>query len=139
MLVSHSSHRLPSADKVLVLASGKVTHYGSFEEARNAGATFALASKAGQAVKPTEDIVKAYTNFPDILTEDEEDEELTWASEQAPKYAVYKLYLKCTGGWYASMLIMLVMLSNATGLGSNGYLTRNPSTDSPFCQNSLSS
>ncbi|KAJ7803443.1 P-loop containing nucleoside triphosphate hydrolase protein [Mycena olivaceomarginata] len=49
VLVTHGIHHLPSADKVIVMEAGTITHFGSFEEVRDAGAVFALASTAGEA------------------------------------------------------------------------------------------
>ncbi|KAJ6470710.1 hypothetical protein DFH09DRAFT_1477440 [Mycena vulgaris] len=46
VLVTYAVRHLPSADKVIVMDAGKITHFGSFEEVHDAGATFALASTA---------------------------------------------------------------------------------------------
>lgn len=128
--MSHSIHHLPAADKVIVLESGLITHFGSFEEVRDAGATFALASnQAGETSKSTEDIVKADTLISEVMTEDVDDEALVWAAEQGPKYSAYNFYWRCTGSWLASTLIAAIVLTSAVQLGSNGYLTRMQTVD----------
>ncbi|KAJ6527171.1 P-loop containing nucleoside triphosphate hydrolase protein [Mycena capillaripes] len=121
MLVTHGVHHLPSADKVIIMDAGKITHFGSFEEVRDAGATFALASTAGKA--STAHMVGKESATAATVVDEEEDEELTWTIEQSSRRGAYAFYMKCTGVWRACGLFALITLWSGMGIFATGYLS----------------
>ncbi|KAJ6527114.1 P-loop containing nucleoside triphosphate hydrolase protein [Mycena capillaripes] len=121
MLVTHGVHHLPSADKVIIMDAGKITHFGTFEEVRDAGATFALASTAGEA--GTAHVVGKETATAATVVDEEEDEELTWTIEQSSRRGAYAFYMRCTGVWRACGLFALITLWSGMGILATGYLS----------------
>ncbi|KAF8184562.1 hypothetical protein K438DRAFT_2020317 [Mycena galopus ATCC 62051] len=122
MLVTHGIHHLPSADKVIVMDAGKITHFGSFPEVRAAGAAFALATAAepdarGGQTAATEPATSA------TVTNEEEDEELHWKNEQGSRMVAYAFYMKCTGVVRACGLFALITLWSGIGIFSTVYLS----------------
>ncbi|KAF7338983.1 hypothetical protein MVEN_01974500 [Mycena venus] len=125
VLVTHGIHHLPSADKVIIMDAGTITHFGSFEQVREAGATFAsLASTAeagigngnGQALAK-EDATAA------TVVDEEQDEELHWANEQTSRRGAYAFYIKCTGVARACGLFALIAVWGGISVFSMAYLS----------------
>lgn len=121
MLVTHGVHHLPSADKVIIMEGGKITHFGSFEEVRDAGAMFALASTAGEA--DTAHILGKDDGTAATVMDVEEEEELNWQIEQSSRLGAYTFYMQCTGVWRACGLFAFITLWSATTLFSVAYLS----------------
>ncbi|KAJ7164505.1 P-loop containing nucleoside triphosphate hydrolase protein [Mycena filopes] len=122
VLVTHGVHHLPNADKVIIMDAGTITHFGSFEEVRDAGATFALASStgdtaAGHVQAGNKEAATAATGT------DEEDEELTWNIEQASRTGAYAFYIRCTGALRVAGFITLVVVWSSVSLFSTAYLS----------------
>ncbi|KAJ7720516.1 hypothetical protein B0H16DRAFT_1896820 [Mycena metata] len=121
VLVTHGVHHLPNADKVIIMDAGTITHYGSFEEVRDAGATFALASTTGDAghgqVLTTESGTAA------TVTDEELDEELNWNIEQSSRNGAYAFYIQCTGLVPVSIFLTLIVVWSSTGIFSTAYLS----------------
>ncbi|KAJ6537171.1 P-loop containing nucleoside triphosphate hydrolase protein [Mycena capillaripes] len=90
VLVTHDVHHLPSADKVIIMSAGRIKHFGSFEEVRDAGATFALASNAGEAGAAY--IINKESGTAATIVDEEEDEEWHWINEQPSRMVAYALY-----------------------------------------------
>ncbi|KAJ7364775.1 P-loop containing nucleoside triphosphate hydrolase protein, partial [Mycena albidolilacea] len=121
VLVTHGVHHLPSADKVIVMDAGIITHFGSFEEMCEADATFALASVAGDPQNRAV-AVKASATAATVVDE-EEDEELQWTSEQMSRRAAYTFYMKCTGVLRVCGLFVLIAVWNAAAIFAPAYLS----------------
>ncbi|KAF7360909.1 hypothetical protein MSAN_01120800 [Mycena sanguinolenta] len=123
VLVTHGVHHLPSADKVVVMDAGTITHFGSFEEVRDAGATFALASANGETdVESGRVAVKEGATAATVVDE-EVDEELNWAHEQVSRMGAYAFYMKCTGVVRASGLFALITIWSGIGIFVTAYLS----------------
>ncbi|KAJ7359935.1 P-loop containing nucleoside triphosphate hydrolase protein [Mycena albidolilacea] len=120
VLVTHGVHHLPSADKVIVMDSGTITHFGSFEEVRNAGATFALVSTAGEA--DAGQAAKQSSTAAAVEDYDEEDEEQDWANEASRKGA-YAFYVQCTGVVRASGMFALIVIWSGVGISTTAYMS----------------
>ncbi|KAJ7747833.1 P-loop containing nucleoside triphosphate hydrolase protein [Mycena metata] len=121
VLVTHGVHHLPSADRVIIMDSGTITHFGSFEEVRDAGATFALGSAAvdsshGQIM--TKETATAAT-----VTDEELDEELNWNIEQSSKSGAYTFYMKCTGLVWVALFFASIVVRSSIAIFSTAYLS----------------
>ncbi|KAJ7869699.1 P-loop containing nucleoside triphosphate hydrolase protein [Mycena olivaceomarginata] len=123
VLVTHGVHHLPSADKVIIMDAGTITHFGSFEEVREAGATFALASAMGEADTEKGAVAVKEGATAATVVDEEEDEELNWASEQTSRRAAYAFYIKCTGVIRACGLFALITIWSAIGIFATAYLS----------------
>jgi ABC-type sugar transport system ATPase subunit len=121
VLVTHGVHHLSSADKVIVMDAGIITHFGSFEEMREADATFALASAAGDPQNRAVAIKASATAA--TVVDEEEDEELQWTSEQMSRRAAYTFYMKCTGVLRVCGLFVLIAVWNAASIFAPAYLS----------------
>jgi ABC-type sugar transport system ATPase subunit len=122
VLVTHGVHHLPIADKVIVMDAGKITHFGSFEQVRDAGATFALTSAGELAAKNGQVVAKKAATAPTVVDE-EKDEELNWTREQASRWSAYAFYTKCTGVLRASGLLLLITIWSGTQIFAMVYLS----------------
>ncbi|KAJ6550467.1 P-loop containing nucleoside triphosphate hydrolase protein [Mycena vulgaris] len=123
VLVTHGIHHLPSADKVIVMDAGTITHFGSFEEVRDAGATFVLASTAGEANAGNSPLaVKESATAADVVDE-EEDEELNWTLEQASRTSAYAFYIRCTGVFRATGMFALIAMWSGSAILMTAYLS----------------
>ncbi|KAJ7737650.1 P-loop containing nucleoside triphosphate hydrolase protein [Mycena olivaceomarginata] len=120
VLVTHGVHHLPSADKVIVMDSGTITHFGSFEEVRDAGATFALVSTAGEA--DAGQAAKQSSTAAAVEDYDEEDEEQDWANEASRKGA-YAFYIQCTGVVRACGMFALIVIWSGVGISTTAYMS----------------
>ncbi|KAJ6617219.1 P-loop containing nucleoside triphosphate hydrolase protein [Mycena sp. CBHHK59/15] len=114
VLVTHGVHHLPSADKI--------THFGSFEQVRDAGATFALTSAGELAAKNAQVVAKEAATAPTVVDE-EKDEELNWTREQASRRSAYAFYMKCTGVLRACGLLLLITIWSGTQIFAMVYLS----------------
>ncbi|KAJ7676688.1 P-loop containing nucleoside triphosphate hydrolase protein [Mycena polygramma] len=128
VLVTHGVHHLPSADKVIILDNGEMTHFGTFEEVRDAGATFALASTtggsgAGHTVASKEGGTAA------TIVDEEADEELNWTIEQSSRLGAYAFYIRMTGVVRACGLFALITLWSSNGVFATAYLSMLASSD----------
>ncbi|KAJ7759637.1 P-loop containing nucleoside triphosphate hydrolase protein [Mycena metata] len=121
VLVTHGVHHLPSADKVIIMEAGTVAHFGSFEDVRDAGATFALASSIGEAVHGDRITKEAATTA--TIIDEEQDEELNWNIEQASRNGAYAFYVKCTGVVRVGIFLAFVVMMTATMGFSMIYLS----------------
>ncbi|KAJ7710388.1 P-loop containing nucleoside triphosphate hydrolase protein [Mycena rosella] len=122
VLVTHGVHHLPSADKVIVMDIGKIAHFGSFEEVRDAGATFALTSAGELAAKNGQVVAMEAATAPTVVDE-EKDEELNWTREQASRRSSYAFYMKCTGVLRACGLLLLITIWSGTQIFAMVYLS----------------
>ncbi|KAF7334709.1 hypothetical protein MVEN_02301600 [Mycena venus] len=129
VLVTHGVHHLPSADKVIVMDSGTITHFGSFEEVRDAGATFALASLAreesdtGTGHLEVKEVKESAPAAGTVVAEEDEDEELIWANEQASRSSAYAFYIRCTGIFRTCGLFALIAVWSGMGIFGTAYLS----------------
>jgi ABC-type sulfate/molybdate transport systems ATPase subunit len=123
VLVTHGVHHLPSADKVIIMDTGRITHFGSFEEARDAGAMFALASAAGEADAGNGQALAKENATAAIVVDDEEDEELNWVIEQSSRMSAYAFYIKCTGVVRACSMFALITVWSGFGVFVTAYLS----------------
>ncbi|KAJ6486599.1 P-loop containing nucleoside triphosphate hydrolase protein [Mycena vulgaris] len=123
VLVTHGVHHLPSADKVIVMDAGKITHFGSFEEVRDAGATFALASTAVEAGAGKGQVAPKQNTTEATVVDEEEEEEEAWNSEQASRRGAYTFYAKCTGFVQTGSLLVLITAWSGVGLFATAYLS----------------
>ncbi|KAJ7110721.1 P-loop containing nucleoside triphosphate hydrolase protein [Mycena crocata] len=123
VLVTHGIHHLPSADRVIVMDAGKLTHFGSFEEVRDAGATFALASSGGDAGAGQGQVIAKEGATEATIIDEEKDEESNWVNEQESRLGAYAFYLKCTGVLHACALFALILVWNSVMLFSTAYLS----------------
>ncbi|KAJ7164516.1 P-loop containing nucleoside triphosphate hydrolase protein [Mycena filopes] len=123
VLVTHGVHHLPSADKVIIMDAGTITHFGSFEEVRAAGATFALASTTGDAGHGQGQVSAKEGGTAATVTDEELDEELNWNIEQSSRNGAYVFYIKSTGVFAFSVFIMLIVLWSSAGVFSTAYLS----------------
>ncbi|KAF7344045.1 hypothetical protein MVEN_01694000 [Mycena venus] len=115
VLVTHGIHHLANADKVIVMDAGTITHFGSFEEVRDAGATFALASIA-EADAGNGQMAVTENSMAVAVVDEEEDEELKWTKEQASRRGAYAFYMKCTGVVRSFGLFALVAVWSGVGV-----------------------
>ncbi|KAJ7751884.1 P-loop containing nucleoside triphosphate hydrolase protein [Mycena maculata] len=121
VLVTHGVHHLPSADKVIIMDAGTITHFGSFEEVRDAGAAFALASTAADAGKGQ---VAAKQNSTEATVVDEEkEEEEAWNSEQTSRRGAYAFYAQCTGFFQTTSVFALIAVWSGVGIFATVYLS----------------
>jgi hypothetical protein len=102
--------------------AGMITHFGSFEEVREAGAAFALASSTGKTDTDKVVAVKESATGATVVDE-EEDEELNWVNEQASRRGAYNFYLKCTGVLQSCGLFGLITIWSGLGIFATGYLS----------------
>ena len=109
VLVTHGIQHLPSADKVIVMDAGRIAHFGSFEEVRNAGAAFALAARAGTSNVEVKAQSTEIEKLDEMVVVEEEDEEMLWEKSKTPKWAAYKFFLRAIGP-LATMIIALETL-----------------------------
>ncbi|KAJ7138597.1 P-loop containing nucleoside triphosphate hydrolase protein [Mycena filopes] len=126
VLVTHGVHHLPSADKVIVMAGGTITHFGSFEQVRDAGATLALASNAtgsdaGNNRMQISTHEKAAAEVATVVDEEKEEEE-AWTAEQASASGAYTFYARCTGLYRTGSLFLIIAAESAVTLFSPAYL-----------------
>ncbi|KAJ7827386.1 P-loop containing nucleoside triphosphate hydrolase protein [Mycena leptocephala] len=122
VLVTHGVHHLPSADKVIVMEAGKITHFGSFEEVRDAGAAFALASNAaGDAAHGQ--VAGKESATAATVEDEEEDEELQWTNEQASRTGAYAFYIQCTGVVRTCGMFALITMWGGIGIFAMAYLS----------------
>ncbi|KAJ7186396.1 P-loop containing nucleoside triphosphate hydrolase protein [Mycena filopes] len=121
VLVTHGVQHLPSADKVIIMNSGTIIHFGSFDEVRDAGATFALASTMREASASQIEVKEGATAA--TVTDEEEDEELNWNIEQSSRNGAYAFYLRCTGVGRMAVLLTLIVLWTSAGVFSTAYLS----------------
>ncbi|KAF7339150.1 hypothetical protein MVEN_01992000 [Mycena venus] len=128
VLVTHGIHHLPSADKVIVMNAGKITHFGSFEQVRDAGATFALTSAGELAAQNGQVVAKEAATAPTVVDE-EKDEELNWTREQASRWSAYAFYMKCTGVLRVCGLLLLITIWSGTQIFAMVYLSMLASSD----------
>ncbi|KAJ7215431.1 P-loop containing nucleoside triphosphate hydrolase protein [Mycena pura] len=120
VLITHGIHHLPSADKVIVMDVGTISHFGSLDEVRAAGATFALASFSGEA-ENGQVADKENATAATVVEDDEEEEELNWAIEQVSTLDPYEFYSKCTGVARSFSLIGLITLGSGFGIFVMAY------------------
>ncbi|KAJ6596244.1 P-loop containing nucleoside triphosphate hydrolase protein [Mycena vulgaris] len=123
VLVTHGVHHLPSADKVIVMDAGKITHFGSFEEVRDAGAMFALASTAVEADAGKGQVAAKQNTTEATVVDEEKDEEEAWNSEQASRRGAYTFYAKCTGFVQTGTLFVLITAWGGVSLFAMAYLS----------------
>ncbi|KAJ7031487.1 P-loop containing nucleoside triphosphate hydrolase protein, partial [Mycena alexandri] len=122
VLVTHGVHHLPSADKVIIVDAGTITHFGSFEEVRDAGATFLLASLGDDAGGNSQGVSKRSAT-PAAIPDEEEDEEVNWSIGQASRSSVYMFYAKCTGFVRMGGFLTLLVTWSSVSLFSTAYLS----------------
>jgi ABC-type sulfate/molybdate transport systems ATPase subunit len=123
VLVTHGVHHLPSADKVIIMEAGKVKHFGTFEQVRDAGATFALASTGGDADAGKNQVKEKQNATVATVIDEEKDEEEAWSAEQASRRGAYTFYAKCTGFLRTGILFVLITLWSGVGLFATAYLS----------------
>ncbi|KAJ7224728.1 P-loop containing nucleoside triphosphate hydrolase protein [Mycena haematopus] len=123
VLVTHGVHHLPSADKVVIMDVGTITHFGSFPEVRDAGATFALASAGGKADSENGQVAVKEGATAATVVDEEADEELNWVIEQASRLGAYAFYIKCTGVIRACGMFTLITIWSGIGLFVTAYLS----------------
>ncbi|KAF7360011.1 hypothetical protein MVEN_00728700 [Mycena venus] len=123
VLVTHGVHHLPSADKVIIMDAGTITHFGSFEEVRDAGATLALASAATEADSGNGQALAKESATAAMVVDDEEDEELNWVIEQSSRMGAYAFYIKCTGVVRACSMFALITVWSGFGVFVTAYLS----------------
>lgn len=104
------------------MEAGKITHFGSFEEVRDAGAAFALASNAaGDA--PHRQVAGNESATAATLEDEEEDEELQWTNEQASRTGAYAFYIQCTGVVRTCGMFALITTWGGIGIFAMAYLS----------------
>ncbi|KAJ7079446.1 P-loop containing nucleoside triphosphate hydrolase protein [Mycena belliarum] len=123
VLVTHGVHHLPDADKVIVMDAGTITHFGTFEEVRDSGATFALASVAGAAGAGGHGGAATANAGEAVVVDEEKEEEEAWNAEQASRRGAYTFYAKCTGFARTGGLFALVTGWSGIGLFAPAYLS----------------
>ncbi|KAJ6528440.1 P-loop containing nucleoside triphosphate hydrolase protein [Mycena capillaripes] len=121
VLVTHGVHHLPSADKVIIMEAGRITHFGSFEEVRDAGATFALASTEGEA--GAAHVIGKESGTAATVVDEEEDEELHWINEQSSRMGAYAFYIRCTGVIRACTMFAVITVWSSASLFATAYLS----------------
>ncbi|KAJ6526464.1 P-loop containing nucleoside triphosphate hydrolase protein [Mycena capillaripes] len=122
VLVTHGIHHLSNADKVVVMAAGMISHFGSFEEVRDAGTIFALDSIVEADAGKGQMAVSESATGADVVDE-EEDEELNWTKEQASRTGAYAFYVRCTGGFRAFSMFAVIAVWVGIRLSTTGYLS----------------
>jgi hypothetical protein len=103
--------------------AGKITHFGSFEQVRDAGATFALASTAGDANTGKNQIATKQNATEATVIDEEKDEEEAWISEQASRSGAYTFYAKCTGFLHTGTVLTFITIWSGVGLFATAYLS----------------
>ncbi|KAK7017726.1 P-loop containing nucleoside triphosphate hydrolase protein [Favolaschia claudopus] len=120
VLVTHGIHHLPNADKVIVMDAGTITHSGTFEEVRDAGAHFAMNTGNGEAEKAVVAAKEAVTAAA-VVEDEEEEEELNWANEQTSRMAAYAFYIQCSGVVRTGILFAVIAAGSAAGIFVSAY------------------
>ena len=86
--------------------AGRITHFGSFEEVRDAGAAFALAARAG-----TSHEVEAQTteikSSDEMQIAEEEDEEMLWEKSKTSKWGAYRFFFTAVGPLFTIVVALL--------------------------------
>jgi hypothetical protein len=107
----------------MVMEAGTITHFGSFEEVRDAGAAFALASTAGEADAGNSQLAVKETATAAEVVDEEEDEELNWTLEQASRTGAYAFYIRCTGVFRATGMFALIAMWSGSAVFMTAYLS----------------
>ncbi|KAJ7203983.1 P-loop containing nucleoside triphosphate hydrolase protein [Mycena rebaudengoi] len=123
VLVTHGVHHLPSADKVIVMDAGTLTHFGSFEQVLDASTAFALASAAVEGDAGKSRVAVAQNATEATVVDEEKEEEEAWNSEQASRRGAYKFYANCTGFVRTGILLAIITVSSGVSLFSTAYLS----------------
>ncbi|KAJ7163527.1 P-loop containing nucleoside triphosphate hydrolase protein [Mycena crocata] len=142
VLVTHGVHHLSSADRVIIMDTGKIVAFGSFVELRDAGETlhaialiafvcirllsnkprhtFALASAGDVRSGPGQLAEESATAA--TVVDEEEEEELNWTNEQTSRRGAYTFYMKCTGVLRAYGLFVLIVIWGLAGVLTTAFL-----------------
>ncbi|KAK7008519.1 hypothetical protein R3P38DRAFT_2643731 [Favolaschia claudopus] len=132
VLVTHGIHHLSSADKVLVMAGGTITHFGTFEEVREAGATLALINTAAEAELATapgkdqlavrKEATIASSAAQDEFIDEDEEAEIEWVNERESRMGAYAFYARCTGVWRAGSVVAFITIWSTTGIATTAFM-----------------
>ncbi|KAJ7624899.1 P-loop containing nucleoside triphosphate hydrolase protein [Roridomyces roridus] len=125
VLVTHAIHHLSKADKVIVMESGRVAHFGSFEQVRAAGATFALASLA---VEAKAQVMAEQNSTEATIVDEEKEEEEAWSAEQISRRGAYLFYAKCAGYVQIAILGGFILGWGLANVSAVVYLSFLPSS-----------
>ncbi|KAJ7753658.1 P-loop containing nucleoside triphosphate hydrolase protein, partial [Mycena maculata] len=123
VLVTHGVHHLPSADKVIVMDAGTIAHFGTFEQVRDAGATFAVASTAAGDGAGKSPAATKQSSTEATVVDEEEEEQAAWNSEQASRRGAYAFYAECTGFVQTISFLILITVWSGVDLFSTAYLS----------------
>ncbi|KAK7045035.1 P-loop containing nucleoside triphosphate hydrolase protein [Favolaschia claudopus] len=132
ILVTHGIHHLSSADKVLVMAGGTITHFGTFEQVREAGATLALINTAAEAELTTapgndqlavqKEAATASSAAQDEFIDEDEEAEMEWVNERESRMGAYAFYARCTGVWRAGSVVAFITMWSMTGIATTAFM-----------------
>ena len=87
--------------------AGRITHFGSFEEVRDAGAAFALAARAGTSHKVEAQSTETKKSE-EMQVAEEEDEEMLWEKSKTSKWGAYAFFFAAAGPLFTFVVASLV-------------------------------
>ncbi|KAL7413440.1 P-loop containing nucleoside triphosphate hydrolase protein [Mrakia frigida] len=133
VLITHGIQHLPSADKVIVMASGKISQFGTFEQVRDSGNPFQQRrrctsrgnEKRSQGVEAEKS--KKDDSLDSILQDEEVDEELLWSNDKNRKTAAFKFFFSAVGVRGCFLLsVFVILLAAVQRLGFRASFSKAP-------------
>lgn len=106
------------------MSSGKITQFGTFDQVRESGDPFALASLVGESAEVETQQAKKDDAFDSVSEEEEVDEELLWTNDKNKKWAAFRFFFGAVGIRECIILGSFVLLLAAVQAGLQGYLQR---------------
>lgn len=123
LLVTHAIHRLAAAHRIMILDSGRVTHFDSFSTLLAQNVPVVQSTRADENESSTKQDGGADFKAIEAEREDEEeDEELKWASESQSKLEAYKFFARSTGKKNLIFSIVLLIAYPCVNMGMQGLI-----------------
>lgn len=121
VLVTHNLHHLSSADNIIVLDSGKITHVGSYAEVQRSGADLQVASatvnKQTLATNEQED-----PKAEEVLEAMEEGDDDEMLGEPSSRWPLYRVVFQATGLWRSLLCIGAILVLAGARVAVQFYL-----------------
>jgi len=96
--------------------AGRITHFGSFEEVRDAGAAFALAARAGTSHKVEAQSTETKKSD-EMQVAEEEDEEMLWEKSKTSRWGAYTFFFAAVGPLFTILVTALTFCLSVVKAG----------------------
>lgn len=108
------------------MASGKISQFGTFEQVRDSGDPFALASLVRESAEVEAEKSKKDDSLDSILQDEEVDEELLWANDKNRKTAAFKFFFSAVGvrGCFLLGVFVFLLAAVQKSFALQGFLQR---------------